>query len=288
LALKAQKWANAEGRLLLGGRIVMSIQRSTLVVALCLAPASVLADGSGPLPDPPLHVDRSVDDCSVQLTEDLSQAEFARFAREFGSVSSFKGMAPPTPLGRWGFSLGIEAIYFHVEEHSGAWNDSFVHPDERHELGSDKYFPKLHLQVGVADALDLGIYYTENPNANYGWLGLEAKYALLRQAEDMPMTLAVRGAYTETLYVESLDMHTVTVDVTAGRTFWGVLTPYLGVGNDFIIASESSDVVELDTETQLAPHALVGVQARYWHLALGGEIHVATVPTYQLQVAAVF
>lgn len=251
-------------------------------------PAVALAHGAdGHPPDPNLHVDPSVDDCSVRFAPELSQAAFGRFVREFGSVSAFKLMSSPRTLGQWGFSIGIEEIFFHVEEHSDAWNDTFTHPDDRHELGSDLAFPKLRLRVGVTDDLDLGAYYTEQPNANYGWLGFEAKYGLLGQSESMPISLAVRGAYTKTLYVDDMDMHAVSLDVAAGRTFWGVLTPYLGLGSDLVVAAETSDAVELDTEAQVVPHLVGGVEARFWYVALGVEAQLATVPSFQLQIAAV-
>jgi hypothetical protein len=36
-------------------------------------------------------------------------------------------------------------------------------------------------------------------------------------------------------------MHAVSADVSIGRTFWKVLTPYLGVGSDAVLVRETSD-----------------------------------------------
>lgn len=44
----------------------------------------------------------------------------------------------------------------------------------------------------------------------------------------MLISLAVRAAYTKTLFVKDMAMHASTADVTVGRTFWNVLTPYFG------------------------------------------------------------
>jgi hypothetical protein len=72
----------------------------------------------------------------------------------------------------------------------------------------------LSLRVGVTDDLDVGAFYSENPKANYGWLGFDVKYGILEQREDRPVSLAVRGAYTKTLYVADMDMHALSADVT--------------------------------------------------------------------------
>ena len=251
-----------------------------------LLPASALAHGEY---DPNLHVDPSLDDSSVAFAPELTQSAFHRFVREFGSVSAFKQGSPPTTLGRRGFSASVEYLSFRVEEKSAAWNDTFAHPDAYHELGSDKRFPLLSLRFGVTDDLDVGAFYSENPNANYGWLGFDVKYAILPQRDDVPVTLSVRGAYTKTLYVADMNMHAAGVDVSVGRTFWKVLTPYVGVGGDGVFARETSDAVDLHDEAILVPHATAGFQVRYWHVAVGAEAQLSTaLNSYQAQVSAVF
>ena len=266
----------------------MKKMRMLLVLLMGLVPATARAHGEGGHdPDPNLHVNPGLKDCSIQFAPELTQAAFHRFVREFGSVSAFK-MTPPTTLGRKGVVIGLEQINFTVEEHSDAWNDTFYHPDAYHELGSDKSFPKVRLRVGVGDRLDLGAFWTENPNANYGWYGLEAKYGLLQQSEKMPVSVAVRGAYTKTLYVDDMDMHAGTLDFAAGRTFWNVLTPYLGGGADAILARETSSAVQLETEQMVVPHAIGGFELRYWHLVVGAEGSVGELATFQFQVGAAF
>jgi hypothetical protein len=251
-------------------------------IALLLLPATAVAA------DAPLHVDPSIEECEVHFAPELTQGAFHRFAREFGSVSAFKQGAPPATLGPGNVSIDVEQIFFSVEDRSAAWNDTFTHPEADHWLGSDQAFPKLRLRVGVTENLDLGAFYTENLEANYGWLGLEGKYALLRERDGRPVTLAVRGAYTKTLYVADMNMHAITADVSAGRTFWKVLTPYLALGADTVLVRETSDAVDLDSEALFVPHATVGFEVRWWHLAVGAEAQVSALTSYQARVSAVF
>lgn len=254
-----------------------------------LALALLLPAAARPAPDVVLHVDPSLHECEVHFSPQLTQSAFGRFVREFGSVSAFKQGAPPDVLGRWGVTIGVEQIFFRVDETSPAWNDTFTHPAADHWLGADKAFPKLRLRLGVSDDVEVGAYFTKARAANYGWLGLEAKWALLRQRDDLPVTLAVRGAYTKTLFVGDMDMHAVTADVSVGRTFWGFLTPYVAVGSDAVLARETSSAVSLRTETQSASHLTAGFELRYWHLALGAEAQLSTaVNSFQWQLSGVF
>lgn len=261
----------------------------TLVALVWLVPAAALAHGPGEHPaDPGLHVGNEYTECYVKFASNLTQDAYRRFVREFGSVSAFKMAAAPTPLGKWGVAVAVEQLSFTVDEHDAAWNDTFHHPDAYHELGADKAFPLVRVRLGLTDRWDVGAFWTKSPSANYGWLGLEGKYAVLRQSETMPVTLAVRGAYTKTLYVGDMDMHVFTADVAAGRTLWNVLTPYVALGSDAVWARETSDAVNLETEAMVVPRVNGGVELRYWHLLLGAEAHLSDVNSYQIQVSALF
>jgi len=267
----------------------MASAPTVLIALLLLAPATALAHGSHGTPiDPPLHVDPTLEDCSVIFSADLTQDAFRRFTREFGSVSAFKPNATAAPLGRGGFTFGLEQLSFSVEDHSDAWNDTFAHPDAEHDLGADQSFPLIRGRVGVTDRLDLGAYWTRNPNANYGWLGLETRYAFANSGGEAPVTFTARAAYTKTLYVHDMDMHAITAELAGSRTLWNRLTPYLYLGGDVIINRERSDVVALHSETQVVPHVVGGAELKLGYLMLGGELSVSALTSYQLRVAAAF
>jgi hypothetical protein len=267
----------------------MTLALLFLVALLGLAPAPALAHGPGGHPaDPNLHVGTGYSDCFIQFAPELTQGDFRRFAREFGSVSAFKPSLPAAPLGRGRFTLGIEQLWFRVEEHSGAWNDTFAHPDATHELGSSHAFPMVMLQAGITDRMDVGAYWTRSPLSNYGWLGLDVKLGLLRQDEATPVSVALRGAYTKTLYVHDMDMSALTAEVAASRTFLRLLTPYVYLGSDLVLVRERSDVVDLEREAPVVPHAIGGLELRRWHVALAGEVHVSAINSYKLKLATVF
>ena len=263
----------------------MAHARMILVAAMAVVPAVALAHGDE---DSPLHVDPRVDECSIRFDAGLTQGAYQRFAREFGSVSAFKPTSAPVNLGRGRFAIAVEQLNFSIEDHADRWNDTFVHPDSEHDLGSDQMFPKLRARVGITDALDLGAFYTRNPNANYGWIGLDANYGLLQQAKGAPVSLGVRGAWTKTLFVHDMKMNTGTAQVGVGRTLWNVLTPYVYGGADVVVAQETSERVDLKTETEVVPHVMTGAELRWWHVSIVAEVHVSDLTSYQVQIGALF
>jgi hypothetical protein len=263
--------------------LLIALTRSSVVV---LAFALLVPRASRA--NPVLHVDPSLSECEVHFAPGLTQEAYRRFVREFGTVSAFKQGAPPATLGRGRVALDVEQIYFSVDEASAAWNDTFTHPSADHWLNSSKAFPKLRLRVGASDDVEVGAFFTKSLESNFGWLGVETKWAVLRQRADAPVTLALRAAYTKTLYVSDMNMHALTTDVSVGRTFWSVLTPYLGVGADAVVAKETSPVVSLKTEALVVPHATAGLEVSFWRVAVGAEAQVSALTSYQVQVSAVF
>jgi len=263
------------------------------VVALAAVALAVVAiTAAAPLHaqsiHPSLHVDATLDDCSVRFAPELTQRAFDRFVREFGSVSAFKQAAPPSTLGAGRVLFGIDMISFRVDEWADAWNDTFYHPNDHHELGSKKEFPLLRLRAGVTDALDVGAFYTRNPHANYGWLGVDGKYQVASEAHGAPVTVAVRGAYTETLYVSDMDMHALTTDVSVGRRLWRTVHSYAGLGADGLLVRETSDAVRLRGGLTVVPHLFAGVDATVLRrVNLGAEFTASARPSVQVHVGGV-
>jgi hypothetical protein len=85
-----------------------------------------------------------------------------------------------------------------------------------------------------------------------------------------------------------MDMHAITADVAAARTYRGVFTPYVGLGSDLVLVRETSAAVALHSETQFVPHVLGGLEVRLWHAALGAEVNQGALSSFQVQLTALF
>ncbi len=233
-----------------------------------------------------LHVNHGFRSCSIELDPSLTQSQFHKFTREAAQVFTFKLMSPAEPLGAKKFQVGIDYAITRINDADPAWNNTFSHPHETHYLGDQLAFPKLFARMGVSDRIDVGFYFTKNPEANYGFMGGEIKYALFMKPEK-PFAMAVRTTYATLLGVEDLNFHLWGVDLSASKKI-GRLTPYLGIGANLGRAIETTSKVNLHNETVLTPRGIIGTQLSLSFFSLTAEMDVAAVSTFSLRTGFEF
>ncbi len=194
-----------------------------------------------------LHVNHRFRSCSIELDPSLTQSQFHKFTREAAQIFTFKLMSPAEPLGAKKFQVGIDYSITPINDADPAWNNTFSHPHETHYLGDQLAIPKLFARMGMSDRMDIGFYFTKNPDANYGFMGGELKYALFMKPQK-PVAMAVRATYATLLGVEDLNYHLFGVDLSASKRI-GRLAPYLGIGANLARAIETTSKVNLRNET---------------------------------------
>jgi hypothetical protein len=223
-----------------------------------LAPAA-LAHPTGHDGDPaPLHVDDSYESCFFDLHPELTQAEFDEFAREGGVVMHDYQLAGAEPIGKGQIEVALDYTRTVIDDSKGAWNNTMSHPTEEHYLGHVRAFPRLGARVGVARRVDVGVWGTLDPMANYGFLGVQSKVTLLEQHESMPVSVAIRPTASTLLGPDELIVADLGVDVSVSRTYKG-LSPYLGFAAHTTGAFERSDDVDLDPGTSANMAAFAGL-----------------------------
>lgn len=233
-----------------------------------------------------LHVNHGIRSCSIELDPSLTQSQFHKFTREAAQVFTFKLMSPAEPLGARKFQFGIDYSITRINDADPAWNNTFSHPHETHYLGDRLAFPKLFARMGVSNRIDVGLYFTKNPEANYGFMGGELKYAVFKESEK-PVAMAVRTTYATLLGVEDLNFHLLGVDVSASKKI-GMLAPYVGIGANLGRAIETTSKVNLDNETVLTPRGIIGAGLSLSFLSLTAEMDVAAVSTFSLRTGFKF
>jgi hypothetical protein len=233
-----------------------------------------------------LHVNPAFENCSIELDPSLTQSQFHKFTREAGMFLTFKLLAPAEPLGAKKFELGLEYSRFRIDDSDPAWNNTFSHPDENHYLGEVIKMPKLFARMGVSDRIDVGFYFTKNPEANYGFLGGEMKYAFFQEPAK-PAAAAVRASYATLLGVDDMDFHVFGVDVSTSKNL-GMLTPYLGIGVNLARGIETTSKVNLDNETILTPRGIIGARFSISIISLTAEMDIAALSTFSLRAGFQF
>ena len=232
------------------------------------------------------RLDPNVKTCSMDIDPSLTQAQWHEFTKQVAALSAFKSLAPAQTLGKLNFHVGLDYGSTPVDQHSLAWINTFVHPDEECPLGDKVEFPTLRAGMGVSDDMDIGLYWTEAPGANYGMIGGEFKYAFLQEDEGLPAA-AVRGSFTLLTGVPDFDLGVYSVELLASKTI-ATLTPYLGLRTSLAVGTETTTKVNLKTERIPVAQGYVGIAYSLWMLNVAAEYNVASVNTLAFAIGVTF
>jgi hypothetical protein len=238
-----------------------------------------------------LHVNPKWKECSFQLDPSLTRQSFHRFTQEAGMVAYFRPLVDAKAMGVGKVDISVLQWKTQIDENSEAWNNTFVHPDSAHWLadGPRLAVPGLAVRTGITKKLDIGLYWTTNPNANYGIAGAQLQYNLLQTEK---WAAASRLSYSTVYGPEDLSLSTYGIDLAGSRRFniysdHVFITPYSILSLTCAHAREKSDVVNLPDETVLTPQAAIGVVADIWWFRLGIEYNQGCTNTVSLRIGSV-
>ena len=201
------------------------------------------------------------------------QAQFRDLSKELGMAISYVPSSPAEPLGITGFDVGIEITSVPIHEDK-IFKDIVSTPP------STILLPKLHVQKGLPFGIDIGAVYTSVPGLDFAILGGEIKYALLSGNAAIP-ALAIRLAGTKLTGVNSLDLNTVSADLSLSK---GVLfvTPFLGFGVVQTTATEKAGL-NLKEEKQQSSKPFIGVKISLALINFVAEADFSETPLYTLR-----
>jgi hypothetical protein len=241
-----------------------------------------------------LHVNPRWEECSIQLHPSLTQAAWRQFTEEAGLVVYFRPLRDAKPMGAGKFELSMLQWKTGIDDATAAWNDTFVHPDSTHWLfeGSGLAFPGLTVRAGVTDRVDIGAYFTKNPNANYGFYGGQVQYALLNDT-GRNWTASTRASFVRLFGPEDVDFTVLGLDLLASRAYgvWAnrvSISPYVGVSSFLSLSREKSAVVNLADEQVGASQGMIGAVAQVSRLNLAVEFSSARVNSRSIKVGVTF
>ncbi len=261
--------------------------RTTLALALAAIALTHLpaAAQSG---RPTLHVNSRWRECSFQLDPSLTQSAWRQFTREAGLVAYFRPLSDARAMGRGHFEVSVLQWQTGIDDETAAWNDTFVHPDSTHWLfeGSGLQFPGLMARAGLTGNTDLGVYFTKNPGANYGFYGAQLQRTLLPSRSDW--AAAARVSFVSMYGPADLDLTVYGVDLLTSRrwavTRWASVSPYVGVSSYLSSSHEKTTAVALDDERVLGARATMGAEVQLSAARLGVEYDVAKVNSFSLKL----
>lgn len=243
---------------------------------------------------PELHLNPRWSECSFQLDPSLTQEAWNQFTKEAGLVAYFRPIVDAKPIGKWNFEVSALTWATAFDDTDPAWNDTFVHPDSVHWLkeGSRLKFPGLTGRVGITDKLDVGLYFTKNPSANYGFWGGQVQYNFVNNMEKK-WSAAARMNFSSLYGPEDLKLNIYGMDVITSREFpiysdWASISPYLGVSTYLSSSHETAEKVNLQNENVMGGQAMVGAVLRLSVARIGVEYNFAKVNTVSFKIGVAF
>ena len=259
---------------------------SAVAIAIAVIQTPAAAQGHG---RPHLHAHGRWDECSIQLAPRLTQRAWRQFTQEAGLVAYFRPLVGAEPLGKGRIEVSAVQWETAIDDADAAWNDTFVHPDSAHYLfeGRGLKFPGLMARAGVSAGTDVGVYFTKNPKANYGFFGGQLQRRLVG-GEGRRWAASARASFVSLYGPEDADLTVYGLDLVASRTLtltrWAAVSPYVGVSGYLSTSHEKSAAVALRDERVTGGQAMAGAVLQLSKARIAAEYNAARVRTISLKV----
>lgn len=260
----------------------------TRAMAVAVA-AAVLHTPAAAQTHPHIHGTGRWKECSIQLDPSLKQGAWRQFTKEAGLVSYFRPLVDAESMGRGKFEISAVQWDTGIDDDDSAWNDTFVHPDTTHYLfeGDGLKFPGLTARIGVTNTTDVGLYFTKNPNANYGFYGAQVQRRLVG-GESHTWAASARASFVSLYGPADVNLTTYGVDLVASRRValsrWAAVSPYVGVSGYVSTSHEKSALVTLADEHVGGGQAMAGAVLQLSKARIAAEYNAASVRTISLKV----
>lgn len=226
----------------------------------------------------PLHLGSEYGSCYFDLHPELTAQQFRRFAAEGGQLSQFRTLSSAEVLGQWNFDVAFAMIHSYIDDGNGAWNNTMSHPEDDHYLGDQITIPWFMLRLGVTDSIDVELSGTVDPRANYGFLGIGSKIALLQQKAGAPVSLSIRPSVSSLIGPTETGLVSLSTEFLVSRSFFH-LAPFAGVGARGTLAIDNSADTDVGNQGALRPVFLAGLDYNWKALSLGAQVDYSTVLT---------
>jgi hypothetical protein len=269
-----------------------ALKLNATAIALYCASQSIVAQHHQD--HPTLHVNPRWSECSFQLDPSLTQDAWREFTKEAGLVAYFRPLIDAKPLGKLHFEVSLLQWQTAFDDSKPAWNDTFVHPDSAHWLkeGPRLAFPGITGRIGITDKLDAGLYFTKNPQANYGFVGGQLQYNIVNNLE-RKWSASVRTSYSTLFGPEDLRFSIYGVDALVSREFklysnWLSISPYGGISGYLSGSKETAENVDLENENVTGGQAMIGAVLKLSAARIAVEYNFAQLSTLSLKVGVSF
>ncbi len=241
-----------------------------------------------------LHVNPKWEECSFQLDPSLTQKAWHQFTQEAGLVAYFRPLTDAKPMGVGHYELSLLQWETKIDGNTEAWNNTFVHPDSTHWLveGPRLSFPGLTFRTGITKKMDVGVYWTVRPGANYGFAGGQVQYNIVNDLVK-DFAISTRASFVSMYGPKDLGLTVYGLDLLASKKYAVFsdktsISPYAGFSTYLSHAHETTTAVNLKDENVAGVRGMIGAVAQISLARLAVEYNFAKVNSFSFKVGVVF
>ncbi|MCC6542901.1 MAG: hypothetical protein IT392_00165 [Nitrospirae bacterium] len=218
----------------------------------------------------------------IKLNSGLLESEFKDLSKQAGLMISYIPLAPAEPLGILGFDVGVEMTATKIDSGSSVWKKAVSDGNPPDYI----LLPRIHAQKGLPFGIDVGAVFAALPGSNIKLYGGELKWAVLKGSIISP-AVAIRGSYTTLAGVDDIDVSTYGLDASVSKGF-GPITPYGGIGQVWVHASESVNFLDFDSVSTSATKLFVGTRLSLLFLSFAIQADFSDVNMYSARASISF
>jgi hypothetical protein len=258
-------------------------RRTLAVIAATLASAAPATRAAAQV----LHVSTRWKQCAIQLDPSLTQSAWYQFTKEAGEALYFRALSDASPMGKWRFKFTVMQTQTNVDSKTSAWNDTFVHPYATHWLyeGGGLTIPGLSFRMGVGAQTDVGLYFTQNMQANYGSYGVQLQQNVVGGGTG-DWNLAVRGSWVSLFGPHDVGLNIYGAEAVTSWKGWkfgkASLAPYASVTTYLSSSHAESPVVNLADVNAVGVMGTLGAAFQWSVVRVAGEASMGSVPSFAI------
>ena len=122
-----------------------------------------------------------------------------------------------------------------------------------------------------------------DPRANYGFIGVGTKVAVLQQDKGAPVSLAIRPSVSTLVGPSEVGLGSLSAELLMSRRFYH-LAPFVGLGVRGTLAFERSADTDVGNQGAVRPVFLAGLDYAWDVFSLGAQVDYSAVLTLGARV----
>lgn len=184
-----------------------------------------------------LYADNNID---FKFTADqIPDSDYENIVTTLVNPTRFQFMSAPIPSAGKIIPLGISAgggvSYFNIPQSTIDSLNKYTNSDNK--FPEHILIPRFIGKIGIPFGIDIALNYAQIPQSSIEFYGIGGQF-ILSNPKIIPLTLAIRGGYTQLRGFDSFEANSTNAELLIGVPL-PIIKPYFGGGSNWSDASTS-------------------------------------------------